>query len=111
VQRRTATKVELLEARHTGVRRQVDAMFEFVFSVPTIAAALQAQYGEPISQAAIRRYRQQSYSPLRQRIKQQCASQLRGEGRLPIADCRLAAARNLSLKARSQQWADAPMAR
>src|ERR1035441_1441418 len=56
VQRRTATKVELLEARHTGVRRQVDAMFEFVFSVPTIAAALQAQYGEPISQAALRRY-------------------------------------------------------
>ena len=104
------TTVQLLEARHAGVRRQVDAMFEFVFSVPTIAAALQAQYGEPISPAAIRRYRQQSCSELRQRIKQQCASQLRGKGRLPIADYRLAAARNLSLKARSQQWGHAPVA-
>ena len=90
--RNKITKMQMLEARHGGICRQVDAMFEAFVSLRTISAALQAQYGESISATSIWKYRR-FWSARRDRIQKKRAAQLNGNGRLMFDACRWAAIR------------------
>ena len=55
--RHVLAKIRSLEARHPGVFRQFTAMFDASFPVRTIAAALEAQYGERIAPACLKHFR------------------------------------------------------
>jgi len=51
------SKLEEFEDRHPGLCRQVEAMFKGFIPLRTIAAVLQAQYGERIGPASLSTYR------------------------------------------------------
>jgi hypothetical protein len=53
----TFSKIRSLEARHPGVFRQLSAMFDASIPLRTIAAALEAQYGERIPPACLEHFR------------------------------------------------------
>jgi hypothetical protein len=67
-------KLEKLESRHPGLRRQVEAMFEAFIPLRAISAALQAQYGERISPTAIGTYKREFWNAQRARTQARSAA-------------------------------------
>jgi hypothetical protein len=56
------SKLEEFEARHPGLCRQVEAMLKAFIPLRTIAAAIQAQYGERIGRASLSAYKGECWS-------------------------------------------------
>ena len=60
-------QLQRFEARHPGLRRQVDAMFEAFIPTRAISAAIWAQYGERISHTTIWTYKRKFWNVRRDR--------------------------------------------
>jgi hypothetical protein len=70
VERHAATRMQILEARHPGLCRKVDAMFDAFTPVRAIAAMIRSEYGERISHTAVWTYKRRFWNARRDRIQQ-----------------------------------------
>ncbi len=64
------SKIQILEARHPGLRLKVDAMFEAFATVRAVSAMIEAHYGERLSHTSLWTYKRRSWRPQRDRIQE-----------------------------------------
>jgi hypothetical protein len=65
------SKLEVLEDRHPGLCRQVEAMLKARVPVRVIAAVIQAQYGEYVGPLPLRMYRMECWDIWRKRARKE----------------------------------------
>ena len=80
------TKLKRLEARHPGLVKKVDAMFEAFATIKAVEEMLQAEYGERVGHSAIGNYKRRSWKVRRDRglamrARQTAYQELVSEGR------------------------------
>jgi hypothetical protein len=92
--RQTTTKLQMLENRYVGLCRQVDAMLETGIPLRTIAAVLEAQYGERVSHSTIWKYRRNCWCGPQKRTQPRRSQAPSGKGRSRYAAVRSGETRN-----------------
>jgi hypothetical protein len=68
VGRNSELGLERFEARHPGLRQQVDAMFEAFVPIRQVAAAIRAQFGDCICDTTIWLYKRKFWNARRDQI-------------------------------------------
>lgn len=70
MKRHVVTKIQILGARHPGLREKVHAMFGEFWPAQQVKQMIQADYGERLSLRSIERYKQKHWRAQRELIQE-----------------------------------------